>query len=294
MADSYRGFKSKEGYELYQSAYQKVMKLWETPYQERIITTTFGDISVLECGNQDKEPLLFFHAFGFSSAEWYKCAEELADEFKLYFVDVLGEFNQSNTKEHLNEREDYIMWITELLNELKIAKVTIVGHSNGGWHALNFAILKPDRVKSLIVFSPAASIKRMNLSFYSRLLLTNLIPSESVIISQFCRWLTVKKEEGQERLFKLYYLGQKHVTWEYVMTPPKLFKDHELDTLMMPVHIAVGRDEVIYDPYTLLKKAEDKIRGCKTHMFDSGGHMLPIEIPGEVSSFIKKVLADIK
>ncbi|MFB1081013.1 alpha/beta fold hydrolase [Jeotgalibacillus sp. JSM ZJ347] len=290
MAESYKGFKSIEGYNQYQSAYKEVMKLWKIPYKDNKITTKFGDVSVLECGNRQKEPLIFFHAFGFSSAEWYGCAENLAEDYLLYFVDVLGEFNNSNTKEHLNEREDYVDWITELIDALNIANVTMIGHSNGGWHALNYAILKPDRVKSLIILSPAASIKRMNVSFYSRLLLTNMIPNETVIKNHFCSWLTREKTEEHKRLFNLYYLGQKHVSWEYVMTPPKLFKAAELDTLMMPVYVAVGRDEVIYDPYKLLEKAGDKIRTCNTHMFDSGGHMLPIEISGEVSSYIKKVL----
>lgn len=290
MAEPYKGFKSKEGYNQYQSAYKKVMKLWEIPYKDKTIITKFGEVSVLESGNRQKEPLIFFHAFGFSSAEWYGCAENLAEDYLLYFVDVLGEFNNSNTKEHLNEREDYADWITELLDALNIANVSMIGHSNGGWHALNYAILKPDRVKSLIILSPAASIKRMNVSFYSRLLLTNMIPNEAVIKNHFCKWLTVEKEEEHQRLFDLYYLGQKHVNWEYVMTPPKLFNATELDTLMMPVYVAVGRDEVIYDPYKLLDRADDKIRTCKTHMFDSGGHMLPIEIPEEVSSYIKKVL----
>lgn len=292
MADTYRGFKSKEGYKKYSNAQDKVMELWDIPYEENTIDTSFGDVSVLTCGDQDKEPIIFFHAFGFSSAEWYAVANNLIGDYRLYFVNVLGEFNHSNTKEHLNEREDYSTWITELFDALNLASVTIVGHSNGGWHALNYAILKPDRVKSLIVLSPAASIKRMNLSFYSRLMLTNLIPRESVIVNHFCRWLTVRRRDEHEKLFKLYYIGQKYVSWEYVMTPPKMFKKEELASLMMPVNIAVGREEVIYDPFKLLEKAEDKIRTCKTHMFESGGHMLPIECPEEVAIYIKKVLSN--
>ncbi|WP_404409334.1 alpha/beta fold hydrolase [Jeotgalibacillus malaysiensis] len=292
MADTYRGFKSKEGYKKYKNAHDKVMGLWDIPYEEQIFNTSFGDVSVLTCGQQDNEPVVFFHAFGFSSAEWYAVARNLKDDYRLYFVDVLGEFNYSDTKEHLNEREDYKTWITELFDALMLAKVTIVGHSNGGWHALNYAILNPDRVKSLIVLSPAASIKRMNRSFYSRLLLTNLIPRESLVINQFCRWLTVRRQEGHEKLFKLYFLGQKYVSWEYVMTPPKKFKSEELASLMMPVNIAVGREEVIYDPFQLLEEAENKIRTCVPHMFETGGHMLPIEIPDEVSTYIKKVLSN--
>ncbi|AJD91098.1 hypothetical protein JMA_17810 [Jeotgalibacillus malaysiensis] len=293
MADTYKGFKSKDGYKQYQKAYKEVMELWEVTYEEKIIKTSFGDVSVLVCGDKNKEPVVFFHAFGFSSAEWYAVAKELKHDYRLFFVDVLGEFNHSNTKEHLNEREDYEVWITELLDELKIASVSIVGHSNGGWHALNYAILKPDRVKALIVLSPAASIKRMNINFYFRLLLTNLIPSQQVIVNQFCRWLTVRNQKGHEKLFQLYYLGQKYVSWEYVMTPPKLFREEELSELLMPVYLAVGQEEVIYNPFKMIEKGQQKIKSCKTHIFDKGGHMLPIEIPGDVADYIKKALADL-
>ncbi|TFE02898.1 alpha/beta fold hydrolase [Jeotgalibacillus salarius] len=292
MAESYKGFKSKEGFEQYYTTYKEVMNLWKISYEEKIVQTSFGDVSVKVCGNKSKEPLVFFHAFGFSSAEWYECATKLSADFELYFIDVLGEFNLSNTKEHLNEREDYATWITEVFDEFHFTKVTITGHSNGGWHAMNYAILKPERVKSLIILSPAASIKRMNLSFYFRLLLTNLIPNKSIIINHFCRWLTVNKKPEHEKLHQLYFYGQKHVTWEYVMTPPKMFKDEELSTLTMPVYVAAGRQEVIYNPLKMLDKADKKIKSSSTHLFDKGGHMLPVEIPDELADYIKSVLLD--
>ncbi|KIL50569.1 hypothetical protein KP77_19440 [Jeotgalibacillus alimentarius] len=290
MGDAYKGFKSKEGYESYQAAYKEVTKLWEIPYRNETIHTSFGDVSVIVCGTKKKEPLVLLHAFGFSSLEWYGCVERLAEDFQLYFIDVLGEFNQSNTKEHLNEREGYAKWITEVFDHFGIARVSIVGHSNGGWHAINYACLKPERVKSLIILSPAASIKRMNLSFYFRLFFTNLIPSRSIVIDHFCSWLTSRKRTEHQKLFELYYRGQKFVQWEYVMTPPKLFKDEELKTLTMPVFIAVGKNEVIYDPYRMLERASDKIQSAKTHMFEDGGHMLPIEIPDQVSDYIVAVM----
>ncbi|MFD2913802.1 alpha/beta fold hydrolase, partial [Jeotgalibacillus terrae] len=265
MGDAYKGFKSKEGYEIYQTAYNEMTKLWDVQFKRETISTSFGDVSIIVAGDQSKEPLVFFHAFGFSSLEWYKCAERLADDFELYFIDVLGEFNQSNTKEHLNEREDYDSWITEVFDQLQFASVSIIGHSNGGWHAINYACLKPDRVKSLVILSPAASIKRMNISFYFRLFFTNMIPSRTIVIKHFCDWLTSIKKPENQKLFEVYYNGQKFVQWEYVMTPPKLFKDQELEKLTMPVFLAVGKNEVIYNPYKMLERASEKIKSSNDY-----------------------------
>ncbi|WP_227395454.1 alpha/beta fold hydrolase [Jeotgalibacillus aurantiacus] len=291
MADTYKGFKSKEAYMEYTEVYGRVMSHWNVKTESSNIVTSFGDVHVINAGHHGGRPLVFFHAFGFSAAMWYGVANYLKDHYRLYFIDVLGEFNMSNTKDHLNEREDYIKWITEVLDALGIDQADMIGHSNGGWHVLNFALLKPERVNEILLLAPAAAIKRMNLSFYMRLGFTNLFPNRQNIVSSFCRWLTHERKPEQDDLFKLYYIGQTSVVWEYVMTPPKMFKNEELSKLSVPVTVAVGENEVIYKPEKLIKAAKEKFPQCSVNMISKAAHMIPVEAPEETANLIQSIFS---
>jgi esterase len=95
------------------------------------------------------EPLLILHGLFGSSDNWYTLAKTFAEHFTVYLIDQRNH-GQSPHSDEFNYKlltED----LFEFVNDHKLERVNIIGHSMGGKAAMNFAVKYPERVKKLIV-----------------------------------------------------------------------------------------------------------------------------------------------
>jgi len=93
-------------------------------------------------------PLVLLHGYPLDHHLWDDVAPLLADTFDLILPDLRG-FGESTTVDSPFTMDDYASDIAGLLDQLGIQKTAIVGHSMGGYVALAFARLYPERVSGL-------------------------------------------------------------------------------------------------------------------------------------------------
>lgn len=93
-------------------------------------------------------PMVLLHGYPLDHQIWDDVTPLLADTFELIIPDLRG-FGGSSTVDSFSAMEDYAADIAALLDQLEIQKAAIVGHSMGGYVALAFARLYPDRVTGL-------------------------------------------------------------------------------------------------------------------------------------------------
>jgi len=93
-------------------------------------------------------PLVLLHGYPLDSHLWDDVAPLLEDTFGLILPDLRG-FGESTTVDSPYTMDDYASDIAGLLDQLGIQKAAIVGHSMGGYVALAFARLYPERVSGL-------------------------------------------------------------------------------------------------------------------------------------------------
>jgi pimeloyl-ACP methyl ester carboxylesterase len=93
-------------------------------------------------------PLVLVHGYPLDHHLWDKVAPLLVDTFELILPDLRG-FGGSSTVDSFYTMEDIASDIAALLDHLEIQKTAIVGHSMGGYVALAFARLFPERVSGL-------------------------------------------------------------------------------------------------------------------------------------------------
>src|SRR6202167_4761506 len=92
-------------------------------------------------------PLLFLHgANGFPA--WLPFFETLSDRFEVLAPDHPS-FGRSTTPAWLDEVGDLAYFYLDLLDTLGLDGFHVVGHSLGGWIALELAIRSTARVKTL-------------------------------------------------------------------------------------------------------------------------------------------------
>ena len=94
-------------------------------------------------------PIVFIHGVGLTYEIW----QPQLDFFKNYSnlsYDILGHGKSSLTKQNINF-DDFSEQLIELINELKIEKIHLVGFSIGSLIARNFAIRYGNRLQSLVL-----------------------------------------------------------------------------------------------------------------------------------------------
>jgi len=97
-------------------------------------------------------PLVLLHGFPLDHHLWDDVSPLLEDTFDLILPDLRG-FGESTTVDAPYTMDDYASDIAGLLDQLGIQKAAVVGHSMGGYVALAFARLYPERVSGLALIS---------------------------------------------------------------------------------------------------------------------------------------------
>lgn len=97
-------------------------------------------------------PLMLVHGFPLDHHLWDELVPLLQDKFDLILPDLRG-FGGSSSIDSFYAMEDYASDLAGLLDHLGIQKTAIAGHSMGGYVALAFARLYPDRVSGLGLIS---------------------------------------------------------------------------------------------------------------------------------------------
>jgi pimeloyl-ACP methyl ester carboxylesterase len=100
-------------------------------------------------------PLLLIHGYPLDHTIWDKVLPLLEKDFDLILPDVRG-FGESTTIKAQYSMNDIASDFVALLDHLGIQKAALAGHSMGGYVALAFARLHPERVTGLALVASQA------------------------------------------------------------------------------------------------------------------------------------------
>jgi pimeloyl-ACP methyl ester carboxylesterase len=112
---------------------------------EKMVKTRNGDVLLRRAGSGPT--VLFLHGAG-GVPGWLPFFDKLSDRFDLLVPDHPS-FGSSPKPEWLDEVGDLAYFYLDFIDELGLKDVHVIGHSMGGWLALEMAIRSQQRMKSL-------------------------------------------------------------------------------------------------------------------------------------------------
>jgi pimeloyl-ACP methyl ester carboxylesterase len=233
MSGHSSSFKTPEDEAKYIAAYDATLSLWSVPHESLAVTTRWGSTHIIASGPQDAPTLVLLHGMNMSATMWFPNIDDLSRNYCIYAVDTIGSASKSIAIQPLKNRFDFAGWLADVLNALEIAQTHILGHSHGGWLALNFALSAPERVRRMILLAPAASLLSLDSKFYIRGIPSVLFPIRP-LITGFMRWMTVEGFVVNELFVEQFVMGMKHFRSQ-IRIFPTVFSDDELRRLM-PIH----------------------------------------------------------
>lgn len=95
-------------------------------------------------------PLLYLHSAMGEGAMWLPFMQSLSRKYHVY-VPLHPGYGKSGGFDRIDDIGDMAFHYVEMCDALGLGELTLVGHSLGGWIAMEFAVRWPERVKKLVV-----------------------------------------------------------------------------------------------------------------------------------------------
>ncbi len=127
--------------------------------EERRYPWKYGDMFYTVKGASSAKPLLLIHDFspGASSFEWRKNVDALAEQFRVYAIDLLG-FGLSDRPSIDYTAETYVDLIGDFIKEMIGKPTVVVAHGITAAYVIADAYRRPQLFERLILVSPPQSI----------------------------------------------------------------------------------------------------------------------------------------
>jgi pimeloyl-ACP methyl ester carboxylesterase len=237
------------------------------------------------------EPLLFLHAAGGMGAGFTPDLAALSESYDV-IAPVLPGWDDTDGLHHIDDIQDMMFFLQDLCDALGLKQVNVMGHSLGGMFAAEFAAIRPDMVKKLVLICPVGFwIPETPVAdFFATLppaIFSLMFGDPEGPVAQ--AMMTPPKDEDE--LAQRMYLQAANLSatgkfiWPipdkglkkraYRITAPTLILWGDSDRLTPPAYGPVFQKHVAKSQLVTIK---------------GGGHLLPLEKTAEVVSEVKAFL----
>lgn len=250
--------------------------------------------------------IMLLHGKNFNGAYWGKTAKDLSDKgFRVIIPDQIG-FGKSSKPQSYHFSFSQLAENTKaILDQLRIEKTIVLGHSMGGMVAARFALLYPEKVQKLILENPIgledyktfASYQTIDQAYQAELKNT----AETYKNYQLKFYYDNKwKDEYQPWLDLIagwtLHKDYPQVAWDAALTSDMIYNQpvcYEFKNIKTPTLLiigtrdrtAIGKDRAPKElqpkmgQYQILgKKTQQEISGSKLVEIENVGHLPHIEV----------------
>lgn len=124
-------------------------------------------VNYLDYGNDEKGVLVFLHGWGQNAMMMKPVADFFSQEFRIVILDLPG-FGKSSEPDNIWTLYDFVEFLHQFFEELKIENPILLGHSFGGKISLLYATKYS--VKKLILFGSPYKKEIQTLSMKTKIL----------------------------------------------------------------------------------------------------------------------------
>ncbi|MCE3075963.1 alpha/beta fold hydrolase [Chryseobacterium gwangjuense] len=250
--------------------------------------------------------ILLLHGKNFNGAYWGRTAKDLSDKgFRVIIPDQIG-FGKSSKPQNYQFSFSQLADNTKaILDELKIDKAIVLGHSMGGMVATRFTLLYPEKVQKLILENPIgledyktfAAYQTIDQAYQSELKNT----AETYKNYQLKFYYDNKWKEEYQSWLNLIAGWTLHpdypkVAWDAALTSDMIYNQpvcYEFKNIKTPTLLiigtrdrtAIGKDRTpkelqpkMGQYQELGKKTQQQIEGSKLVEIENVGHLPHIEV----------------
>ena len=278
-------FKTQKEKNSYIASYNKSLSLWNVPYTEENIKTTFGIAHVIISGPKNGKKLVLLHGMDASSTMWQPNIEALARNHRVYAIDFLMEPGKSTLTSKSLSKEEIIIWYNEIFDHYKLKNFDIVAASRGGWIATLLAVQQNNAINKIVLLSPAQTFEFIDqVGKSTSALLLKLFPTKNKLKKTLDAF-SAHPEKINPVFKKQFYLANKYAKSNSDLLQMLPFSDEDLKKIKNPVLLLIGDADIINSEKSV-ERAQEFLVNSKTKIIKDAGHFLSIDQSKEVNNAI--------
>lgn len=251
-----------------------------------------GDLNVCYEVVGDGETLVFIHGLGSSIVDWEEQVEAFKDKFRVLRYDVRGH-GQTDKPSGRYSIPLFAQDLAKLLDKLEINEAHIVGLSMGGWIAFQFAVDRPDRVKSLTIVNSGPELVfktwKKKKELWTRLILFRLLNMKKIGKVLAPRiFIKPEQEEIRQKFIERWAKNHKPAYMAAFQGSVNWSVMDQIDKIKCPI-LVVAADED-YTPVSEKQEYAAKLPNAKLVVIEDSRHATPVERPSEFNSTVLSFL----
>ncbi|MBO0655558.1 alpha/beta fold hydrolase [Streptomyces triculaminicus] len=290
MAAQIGSFASDEARTRVLAAYDRAMAFWPEPWDERDVETAYGATRVYGYGAEgDGVPVVLLHGQSAAPTEWAPHVAALAEGRRVFAVDRVGEPGYSTQTAPVRTPEDTAAWLEEVLAGLGLERVHLVGHSYGGWVALNHAVRAPGRVASVAVYDPPRALAPLKAGFVFGAV-AQFVGPESFRTRWFDELIGPTGLPAEEAEVQARFSLEAIRGFRIRLLPPQHISDEELRGVTVPALVLLGGESRVHDARRAGERARRLVPGARVEVVPGAGHGIPVALFNDrVPEFVREV-----
>lgn len=153
---------------------QALIDKMDCPVKQDQITA--GSINTAYLSAGEGLPVILLHGAGAGAVTWYPSIGDIAKYYHVIAPDIVG-YGESDKPDAPYDRAYFSRWLAAFLSSLNIAKAHVVGLSQGGAIALQFAIDHPEMIDKLVLVDAGGLGAQPSFASFLGMLWLNTFPS---------------------------------------------------------------------------------------------------------------------
>jgi pimeloyl-ACP methyl ester carboxylesterase len=311
-----RFYKSHAGYSAIMAWYENALESIDIPLQSRYVQTRFGRTHMLVCGPENGEPLFLIPGTAGCAPLWRMQFRALGEHYRVYALDVIGQpgHSEANVLSILNN--DPVLWLTDVLDELKIERAHFAGNSVGGWMAMRMGVEAPERVLKVVMLGPTGLTRaKLPVKIWLTKVFSKKKDANALEADLTAKSVSTPSPKGtfgtfDRQLARLMALCTRHyrvdrsldvyndksgkidlrkgvgVLRKFFTAEPKSY----LKRFAVPGLLIFGQHEMFFNPNKVAARAEKIMPGLQSAVVPNAGHGAVFDQPDEVNRLILQFL----
>ena len=285
-------YKDTSGMEKCLKFYDEAMKSLNISFREEYIDTSFGRTHLVIAGDETKPAIFTVHGGNGTTPLNLKLFLPLLKDYCLITPDVIGMPGRSAPYRTLDtNKDDYGMWLVEILDSLKIDKIPFVVSSYSAAMLLSLALVAPEKIEKAALVVPSGIAHGPLIRIVKRM----TVPMTKYYFVQsdrsFKRIMELMSSEDDEQMEEFFKLMMSSYKME--MKPPREFKKDELKDFRSPVILFASDDDIFFPAYRVFPRAKELFAAPPELKKITGNHLPSADTMDFVCKGIKEFFSHV-
>ena len=275
--------------------------------ENHFIDTSMGKLRYWQAGNEG-EVLLIVHGFAVSVELWRNMINRLSRNYRVYAVDLIGHGLSDKPETLQGTVGEYAQCIGQFIDTMGLTQVNLLGHSMGAAAALQYANTDANKLKQLLLLTPAGLIKHVPKRFRLAAipLMGELLMGSPThfAIALLLRWSVnnprVITPEVVDAIYNnAHRSGVKPTNLKTIrsnVTPLGIIEasykstQDAFNNCSVPTHIIVGQNDPLIPFAKIAQAIKPIINPEHFHVLTECGHLPHIEKPDALQQLLHRLL----